>query len=110
MSNENNQFTIEIPEDEAYVKSHEQYGMTYPDGSVKWSQEEGYSPTGGKVTTHFHLLAEMNSNGDYARQMWIQVLRTRAEKANLPVPEYRDQHQLVKRTIVIAVTELGVVK
>lgn len=89
------QLTVSLP-DKPATAIHTQLGMRYPDGTILWGYD--HESVGGSIRFD-HLDGEM-----VARQ-WRQRLTRRAEAASIQVSEYIEGHELVKRTIIIAVTE-----
>lgn len=84
--------TIEIPDEEVAIQSHTGYGMRYPNGEVSWGSDNGIS---------FKLLAEEVIG---AKTQWVSLVARRAEGANINPVKYLEQHQLIKRTITVAIT------
>lgn len=73
-----------------------QYGMRYPDGTVKWGND---GSSIGAID-----FGQLRAGHDDPVSAWGRRLRERATVASLDVKTYADQHQLLKRTIVVAVT------
>jgi hypothetical protein len=73
-----------------------QYGMRYPDGTIKWGQSD--SSLNPVVFKH------LQQGATNAVRRWEESLAKRAKDASLDLEEYSGQHMLVKRTVVVAVT------
>lgn len=80
-----------------------QYGMRYPNGDIIWVQAR----THHGHTVRFAGLAEDNPN---SMATWDEGLMRAAEAAKIDATEYSEGHQLVKRTVIVAVTEAEDVK
>lgn len=88
----NTALTIQIVDENVSIETHSMYGMRYPDGTVRWVNDQQVS---------FERLAE----GDPAHSdRWENHMRSRAHNASINFPEYKAGHQLIKRTITVAVT------
>jgi hypothetical protein len=100
MSDKNTtQVALEIHRTESSTTIVKQYGMRYPDGTVKWGDEDrdGY---GG---VNFKRLAERDPNHEHS---WNSRLKERAAKANLELSYYTEQHQPVTRQVVVAILDI----
>lgn len=73
-----------------------QYGMRYPDGTIQWDKDDNTN-----YTVRFDSIVAGNS---VTSMDWRRVLEKRAKTANIDVDDYASQHQLIKRTVVLAVT------
>lgn len=85
-----------IEDESASVTSIQQYGMIYPDGTTIWGGETS------QWSVSFKLLAEGNASAD---ETWGKALASRARNAAIPLADYEKAHRLIRRTIVVAVTE-----
>jgi hypothetical protein len=83
---------------EALVTQHTQYGVRQPDGTVIW---DGVRYKLGTIL--FDALALKPDNHSQHRN-WREYLDERAEAANVDKDEYAAKHQLIKRSVVVAVT------
>lgn len=72
-----------------------QFGMRYPDGNIQWGYD--YHPTGA-------IRFEDLDNGAVT-QAWRRRLEERAAAANIQISEYLEGHELLQRTVIVAVTE-----
>lgn len=88
--------TIKVPDYKPDTSMVTQYGMRYPDGTVKWT-DDGASHN----SVNFERLH--NGNGSTAMQ-WADRLGNRARNANVDVEEYVAQHQPLKRTVIVVTT------
>lgn len=96
-------FTINIEHDDVAITTATMYGMRYPNGIIQWvSDKGGY----GFGTIDFQKLAERDG---YRMELWGKVLDGRAEDAKVDRDTYGAGHQLVKRSITIAITAPEVV-
>lgn len=87
---------LQIPEDSAGVINVEQFGMRYPDGTIKWVVDEEM-----QRTVSFKGLSEGDPTFSYR---WEQALKSRATQAKMDVAQYAAAHQPVKRNIIVATT------
>lgn len=80
-----------------------QYGMRYPNGDIIWVQAR---------THHGHTVsfAKLAKDHAYSMEAWDEGLRAAAKAAKIDAAEYAEGHQLVKRTVIVAVTEAEDVK
>jgi hypothetical protein len=93
--------TLSIPTYQQHTIVEAQYGMRFPDGTIRWTLIDN----GAKSTNiYFHELVDPKPNS-YTPGNWEKHLIRKAEAASVDLAEYTAQHQLVKRTIVIAVTK-----
>lgn len=92
--------TISIPDNEQHTSVSTRYGMRFPDGTINW--EHGYQTTSGR-RVYWGVIA---TNG-HRQEMedWGSHLKSTAKNAHVDPEEFAAQHQPVKRTIVVAVTE-----
>lgn len=98
--NTTTKLTSEVPDYGAQTQAFPQHGMRYPDGRIQWvsTRTPNYS-----ATVYFDKLAA----GDEGTQDdWNRIVRQRAASANIDPAEYAAGHQLVKRTVILAVTEM----
>lgn len=87
--------TIRIANEDPRVDVHHEYGMRYPDGTIKWRGDtDNYS-------TLFGALAEGNA---HQAEQWRKTLESRANAAKIDLHAYTAAHQLIRRSITIAVT------
>lgn len=92
------QIVLSVHRTEPSTRIVKQYGMRYPDGTVKWGTEDtGYG------TVDFKALAHLDMN---TRSAWDYRLKERAERANVNLHIYTDQHQPVTRQVVVAILEI----
>lgn len=88
--------TIKVPDDGVTTKTFQQFGMRYPDGTIKWVSDPDVR------SFSFKGLAD----GDkWDIEKWQDALRRRANEAKINHIEYAAGHQLIKRTAILAVTE-----
>lgn len=92
------QLGLEIHRTEPSTTIIKQYGMRYPDGSVKWGEEDS-----GYGNVNFKKLALRDQNHRYS---WDARLKERAAKANLDLDTYTAQHQPVFRQVVVAILDI----
>lgn len=76
-----------------------QYGMRYPDGTITWVS----AATPNHERVDFKKLADGDAT---TAARWNTAVQQRAEKAMISHIEYAAGHQLVKRTVIVAVTEI----
>ena len=81
--------------DGAGAETYTQFGMRYPDGTIKW----GYDHEAYGGSTFFEGLDEGERAG-----AWRKRLERRAAAASIQFSEYLEGHQLIKRTVIVAVT------
>lgn len=87
--------TVTMPEG-ADTEIYTQFGMRYPDGTIKWGYEhESYDGT----------LRFENLSTEATAQTWRSRLERRAAAANIQISEYMEGHELLQRTVVVAVTK-----
>jgi hypothetical protein len=92
--------TLSIPTYTQHTIVEAQYGMRFPDGTIKWTLIDN----GAKSTNiYFHDLVDPSPHS-YSPPNWEKYLQRKAEAASVDLHDYTAQHQLIKRTIVIAVT------
>lgn len=104
MSNKDTtQVGLEIHRTEPSTTIVKQYGMRYPDGTVKWDDED----KDGYGNVNFKKLAYRDPNH---RHSWDARLKERAIKANLELSYYTEQHQPVTRQVVVAILDIEVTK
>ena len=73
-----------------------QFGMRYPDGSVKWTHDhDAYS-------IWFEEIANGRSS---ALEDWNKRLDRRAQEAMIDPESYADGHTLLKRSIIVVTTK-----
>jgi hypothetical protein len=97
--------TVAIKDNEQHLVTETQYGMRFPDGTINW--EHGFM-TGRGQRVHWGQLTKSEYTQD--GNNWDAHLKSMAEAAHIDPAKYARQHQLVKRTIVVAVTEAEDVK
>lgn len=90
--------TIKIDSEEQSIDQHTMYGMRYPNGEIRWVFD-----------AHTNRMHEVRFAGLAAsefrdRQEWDELLTLRAQAAQLNMAEYKAQHQLVKRTVIVSIT------
>lgn len=91
--------SMQLPDYKAQNKVVTQFGMRYPDGTIKWDSDALYD---GAPLVQFRLLAE---EAHTACTRWDDLLNSRSQKALVDRAEYEAGHQLIKRSIMWAVTE-----
>jgi hypothetical protein len=89
---------LEIHRTEPSTKIIKQYGMRYPDGTVKWGEEDS-----GYGNVDFKKLAFRDPSH---RHSWEARLKERAAKANLDLSHYTEQHQPITRQVVVAILDI----
>lgn len=87
--------TITIENEDPRVEVLQEYGMRYPDGSVKWSGDTA------NFSVSFRGLAEGNR---HQAEQWSKTLESRAAASKIDLASYTAAHQLIKRSIIAAVT------
>ena len=90
--------SIDLPDNEPLTKTFTQYGMRYPDGRVRWVKDHPI----GSTPVDFQQLSERHPQ---TLAIWDAHLQQRAAAANIQLSEYREGHELIKRTIIVAVTD-----
>lgn len=90
-------FNVAIKDHGTTTEMMTQYGMRYPDGTVKWGTE-----TESGQTVQFAWIENPGNNHTF---VWNGWLADRAKKARVDEKEYRAQHQRLKRTVIVAITE-----
>lgn len=86
---------FDIEDENPKIETLHQYGMTYPDGTIRWDHDPG-----GR-TVNFRKLAAGSTTED---EDWGKLLEARAKAAAIPLADYEQAHQMIRRTITIAVT------
>ena len=86
-------FATEIPGEDPLVHSEHEYGMRYPDGTVRWGRDS--------ANLGFRSIA----TNDTTREHYNNALRQRANQARVDPEAYIAGHQPIRRTITLAVTE-----
>lgn len=91
---------FEIPDSGEPVITHTtQYGMRFPDGTIQW---QGMSLAPGRPIQ----FEDLHKRTDYrTTTWWDDYLKAKSAGAHLDPGEYGNQHQIVKRTVVLALTE-----
>lgn len=94
--------SINIPDaTTADVAQRTQYGMRHPDGSVKWE-----TLSASAIGHHDGIkITDIVAGAYRADSIWARELKARAEKANVNLYDYSNQHKIVTRTVVLAVAE-----
>lgn len=88
-------YTTALPDYRGENVVSTQFGMCYPDGTIRWGSDNSIA---------FHKLVEGNTTTATTAD-WRSILRRRGTAASVDLEEYIAAHQLIKRTIVWAVTE-----
>lgn len=96
-SNANHKTFVNLPAFESGVWTETQYGMRYPDGGILWETEPSLT-----ASTHFKNLVDDDGP---AAQKWRTTLEHRAYGMSLDPTDYINGHQLIKRTVVVAITD-----
>ena len=80
-------------------KLHHQYGMRYPDGTIRWDKD-------GDGIEFWRLTSDNESSAERDRYVnkWAETLERRANNARIDVETYTNGHTLIKRFIMVAVT------
>jgi hypothetical protein len=73
-----------------------QYGMRYPDGSVKWGQD-------GSTLNPLYFKSIHDGHASQTR-IWKEALAKRATDANVELEAYTAGHTIIKRTVIVAIT------
>lgn len=90
---------IKLPEStNASTSTDTQYGMCYPDGTVQWNKVE----MRGREYAIKDVIHKASTGYD-----WSKELERRAKAANLNPYDYSNQHRIVTRTVILAVTEVA---
>lgn len=82
------------------VVSVPQFGMRYPDGSVKWG-----SAVVSTVDLPFSKLADGDTYDWSTADKWDKHLDSCAGYAKLDVDAYKAGHQLIRRTVIVGTTK-----
>lgn len=90
---------VKVPDYDVTTQTFQQFGMRYPDGTIKW--------VSAATPNYEHVDFKKLSDGDATHAArWNTAVQQRAEKAMISHIEYAAGHQLVKRTAIVAVTEV----
>lgn len=87
---------VSVPNYGTLTTALPQFGMRYPDGTIRWVDD----PNCYGIT--FKDLADDNY---MAVEKWQDTVHRRAIEAKVNHTEYAAGHQLIKRTVIVAVTE-----
>lgn len=95
------QSSIPVP-DETTPSVHNvtQYGMVMPDGSVTW---EAVTVRGSRYP--IKALVKGRSSDEWMRRDWSDHLIRKAKEANVNPYDYSNQHKIVQRQVILAVTD-----
>lgn len=88
--------TLNIENEEPKVSSYQQYGMRYPDGSVRWDHDGANYPVQFK---------QLQAGDTHTAVNWRKSLESRAATARIEMEAFAAGHQPIRRTITLAVTE-----
>jgi len=92
---------ITLPDDTgAHVAQETQYGMVLPDGSIEWN----VLSVQGREYAIKDLVEKRQGQANIHRE-WPAELKRRAKLANLNPYDYSNQHRIITRTVMVAVTE-----
>ena len=95
--------TITVPNSEAKITSETQYGVRFPNGEITW----GIIDRGSNYRNVFIgdlIPGAAPQVSDKSRANWEEMLKVRADKAQINVDSYAEMHTFVKRSITVAVT------
>lgn len=92
--------TVQVPDHEAKTVVETQYGMRFPDGTIGWSVIDG-SRAGENISVEG--IYRQNTNALIA---WDRTRDAVADRAKMDRGEYANQHDIVKRTVILAVTTI----
>lgn len=82
-----------------HVAQHDQYGMRFPDGSIQW---DSMPYKLGRIS--FDALVKTRKTSG-TNQDWTQYLNTKAAEAKIDPEQYAKSHQLIRRSVIVAITE-----
>jgi hypothetical protein len=95
------EMTLAVNDEGASHHIVKQYGMRYPDGTVKWDKDRGDLGFDG-YDMWFQHIAENTSS---SRSHWEDRLRPRAAKTNVDPEQYALGHTALTRQVIVVITE-----
>lgn len=99
MSKSTTDLTIAVQDYGTDTHIVKQYGMRYPDGTVRWGQDKILASDYG---LDFRDIDRQQNN---AHEHWRQRLQSRAKTAQIDPIEYATSHQPLTRTVIVVITE-----
>lgn len=101
--------TIPVSIHNQQIINETQYGMKFPDGTIRWGMLDpnigDYHAVAFKDIAAAERGISVGSAGaSYSVQNWATYLKKQATAANISVEDYAEMHTLVKRTLVLAAT------
>ena len=101
-------YEVTLPESGTTTNVLTQHGMAQPDGTIVWGDVREMTPSGRQAYVAFHDLgpsAPARRRQD-AEEAWDRIIRARAAAAHMDPEALAEQYRLVKRTVVVAVTDV----
>lgn len=94
---------ILIPDETEGTHITTEYGIRYPDGRKKWQVFESFNGVSYSVAS---IIPGTNVPfSTNAENYWRRTLAKKAEAANIPLDEYVDEHEFIKRTVILVTTK-----
>lgn len=89
------------------MRSRTQFGILFPSGKIKWDKLDDPRPTRNTSVYLHHVAEAMEQNlpGAILRDYYV-ILDALATQSYIDPERYRDEVQLVKRTIFVGVGEV----
>jgi hypothetical protein len=102
MSKSTTDLTIAVQDYGTDTHIAKQYGMRYPDGTIRWVADKIHASDYG---LDFKSIALGVDNAD---KHWKDRLKKRAAMAQIDPAEYADNHLPLTRTVIVVITEAEV--
>lgn len=92
--------TIKVSDYEVGTNITTQYGMRFPDGHISWTTVSG---TRSMERINVQFIHE-GTHGEPER--WERSLKERASAARIDLDQYKEGHEVVKRTVILVTTDI----
>lgn len=100
MSESATKMTIDVPDYTQGTTINTQYGMRFPDGTISWVTV----PIPGLINPL--KVQAIHDGRDSSKDHWAASLKHRAEAARIDFDEYKEGHDIVKRTVILVTTDI----